>query len=362
MKNYLIGIKMRKLATIRRIDELVPIEGSDLVQIARIDGWQCVVKKSEFNVGDLCVYFEIDSHLPIRPEFEHLRKNSFKKMGEREGFRIKTIKLRGELSQGLALPLSILGEAHEIFTIGEGCIGADVTADLDVQKYEPPIPAELAGRVSGNFPGFIPKTEQIRCQNHKHDIFVKNADTKYEVTMKMDGTSFTGYSNVDKTGVCGRNWELDINEENKNNTLVRMFIDSGLQTALNNLGRNIAVQGELMGPGIQKNREGFLEHKLFVFDIYDIDAKKYLGSDDRLQVLDALYGNGLAQGKVQHVPIFSKNNTIAQLGINSVGELLKDAEGPSFKHPIREGKVYKSMDGTFSFKAISNQYLLKSED
>jgi RNA ligase (TIGR02306 family) len=354
---------MRKLATIRRISELLPIEGADLVQLAKIDGWQCVVKKSEFVVGDLCVYFEIDSHLPVRPEFEILRRNSFKRMGEREGFRIKTIKLRGQLSQGLALPLDILGQPHEIFTIGEGCIGADVSDDLDVQKYEAAIPTELAGQVKGNFPGFIKKTDQERCQNMYRDIFVDNADARYEITMKLDGTSLTAYYNAGVEGVCGRNWDLKLDDPmNEHNSLIRMYVDSGLGAALRLFGKNYAVQGELMGAGIQKNREGLLVHKLFVFDIYDIDNSRYMSPADRHQIMEELWLKGVNRDMVRHVPLQNMSVTLSEIGITDITGLLAMAEGPSITHAIREGLVFKRMDGGFSFKAISNKFLLKEED
>jgi RNA ligase (TIGR02306 family) len=362
---------MRKLATIRKIDQLLPIEGADLIQLAKIDGWQCVVKKSEFNVGDYCVYFEIDSHLPIRPEFEILRRNSLKKMGDREGFRIKTIKLRGQLSQGLALPVHLFfndfidsdydegQELSEFFWI----IGNDLSDLLDVQKYEAPIPAQLAGQVRGNFPGFIRKTDQERCQNMARDIFVDNKGARYEVTMKLDGSSFTAYRKDEKDGVCGRNWELDINEKNEGNSLVRMYVDSGLQRVLHELELNIAVQGELMGPGIQKNREGFASHKLFVFDIFNIDQGEYIGPKERRSILKDMYDLGLNENMVAHVPVIAYEAELYDtLGITDVDGLLYLADGTSINNPIREGIVFKRLDGKFSFKAISNKFLLKEED
>src|SRR5438309_10635527 len=96
----------RKLATIRRISKIEPIEGADRIVKATIDGWELVTQKDNYRVGDLCVYFEIDSFLPVRPEFEFLRKGCFKSTKNLgDGFRIKTIKLRGQVSQGLSLPL-----------------------------------------------------------------------------------------------------------------------------------------------------------------------------------------------------------------------------------------------------------------
>jgi len=309
---------------------------------------------------------EIDSFLPIRPEFEFLRKSSFKKMGDQEGFRIKSIKLRGKLSQGLALPYAMFPDAMTAFhktrayDPDEG--NFDVTDILGVQKYEAPIPAELSGQVAGNFPSFIKKTDQERCQNLGVEIFETNKDARYEVTVKLDGTSFTGFFNNGEDGVCSRNWSLKVNEENQYNSFVRMFINSGLQSVLHSYGKNIAVSGELMGPGIQGNRENLREHRLYVFDIYNIDEQRYMTPDERHDTMDELWTYGVDGNIVRHVPILHNYVTLPQLNISNTDDLLAFAEGPSLTHSIREGLVYKSFDGKFSFKTISNKFLLKSED
>ena len=354
---------MRKLATIRKIDNLLPIEGADLIMAAVIDGWTVVVKKSEFEVGELCVYCEIDSFLPDgNPAWQHLVEKHPRMFEGQRGHRLKTVRLRGQVSQGFLAPLSVLGPPENIFTIGEGCIGADVSEQLGIKKFELPVPAELAGQVGGNFPGFIPKTDQERCQNIGNDIFVANAESKYEVTMKMDGSSFTGFAMEGAPGVCGRNWELKINDDNASNSLVRMYVDSGLQAALLAFGKNLAVQGELMGHGIQGNREELKAHKLFVFDMYDIDAKAYLTPEERHATLTELWNLGLSRDMVEHSPVLYMGVTMGELGITSVQGLLKFAEGASYHHPVREGLVFKRVDGGFSFKAISNSYLLKEKD
>jgi len=352
---------MRKLATIRKIADLLPIEGADLILTAIIDGWTVVVKKNEFQVGDLCVYFEIDSFLPDgNPAWQHLVEKHPRMFEGNRGHRLKTVRLRGQLSQGFAAPILSLFDQFSAFNIFE--IGDDVSDRLNIKKFELPVPTELAGQVGGNFPGFIPKTDQERCQNIGIDIFVKNADSRYEVTMKMDGTSFTGFAMDGVPGVCGRNWELKINDDNATNSLVRMYVDSGLQAALLDFGHNYAVQGELMGHGIQRNREGLTAHKLFVFDIYDIDGKCYLTPEQRHNVLTELWNRGMSRDMVEHAPVLSMGVTLAELGISNVKELLDFAEGPSFVHPIREGLVFKRVDGQFSFKAISNLFLLREKD
>jgi RNA ligase (TIGR02306 family) len=241
-------------------------------------------------------------------------------------------------------------------------IGMDVSALLNIQKWDPPMPADLAGQAAGYFPHFIKKTDQERCQNLYEDIFIKNKDTRYEVTMKLDGTSFTAFYVDKEEGVCGRNLELKVNEQNEGNALVRMYVDSGLQDALRKVGRNLALQGELMGPKIQANRENFKSHRLYTFDIYDIDGSCQLNPYDRRDALQSLYDAGLKKDYVYHVPIFAFNVSLQELGISNIADLLMQAEGPSIVHPVREGDVYKSMDGQFSFKAISNQFLLKVKD
>jgi hypothetical protein len=171
----------RKLSTVQRVAKILPIPDADAIEIAMINSWKVVVKKGEYKEGDLCIYCEIDSFLPIREEFEFLRKSSYKKMGDQEGFRLKTIRLRQQISQGLLLPLSIL-EGEEEMKIGiskqphgdqlqlgpydDALIieeGTDVTKLLGIMKYEPPIPASLAGKVKGNFPSWARKTDQERC-------------------------------------------------------------------------------------------------------------------------------------------------------------------------------------------------------
>ena len=360
---------MRRLATIRMIDEIKSIDGADKICAYRIDGWWIVDFIDLFKVGDLCVYMEVDSFIPITPAVEHLRAKAFKRMGEKEGIRIKTIKLRGQLSQGLALPLSkfsevpVQMEGYTEYKFGDNVwnIGEDVSDHLGVVLYELPIPTQLAGQVRGNFPNFIKKTDQERCQNLGRDIFETNKDSKYEVTMKLDGSSFTAYFNNGTDGVCSRNMDLELGEWNVGNSLVRMYIDSGLQAALAVLGRNIAVQGELLGVGIQGNKEGFIFHKLAIFDVYDIDAQCHKAPKIRFEIINDLFNLGLNKEMVIQVPVLYLDVNLSDLNICNMSGLLEFAKGPSIHAPLREGVVFKRMDGQFSFKVINNDWLLKNE-
>ena len=209
----------RKLASIRKISNIQPIEGADKIELVTVDGWKVVVAKDVgHKIGDLVIYCEIDSFLPIKPEFEFLRKSSYKKMGDQEGFRLKTIKLRGVTSQGLILPLSVL-EGDDEMKIGISKqpwgdqlqlgpydntlvleVGADVTEHLGIVKYEPPIPAELAGKVKGLFPSFLRKTDEERIQNLS-DQYDELKTHTYYVTEKLDGSSATFYYNDGVFGV-----------------------------------------------------------------------------------------------------------------------------------------------------------------
>lgn len=439
------AVNKRKLVTVRTIDALDPIEGKDLIEVATIEGWKVVVKKGEFKIGDPCVYFEIDSFLPDgNPAWQFLVDKSSRTFEGQKGHKLRTIKMGGQISQGLVLPLCAVeyidlivnGQPeYETFDDATGVAIAsiceqqkhlairdiDFSALLGIKKYEAPLPAELAGQAKGLFPSFIQKTDQERCQNLKAEIFgyedvlvpfdetavpsevlreleIKGVvravevdgvypvfmkvlsakaspDDVYEITMKLDGSSMTGFgrlvddsvdgvaAKVYEDGICSRNLQLKINEENASNTFVSTFINSGLRKAIEayvlETGHSIAVQGELMGPNIQGNREQFKDFKFFVFDIYDIDQGHYYPPLLRTNVFNRLKELG---ANIEHVPVIDPIVKLGELNLNSIEDLLNFAEGPSIKHPVREGLVFKRMDGQFSFKAISNAFLAKEKD
>ncbi len=359
----------RKLVTIRKIADINPIPGADAIEVATVDGWKLVVKKGEFKPGDLCVYFEIDSFLPESdPRYSFLMKSGVREFEGVRGHKLRTVKLRGQISQGLALPVPLFyadfdesfedegQELSEFFREGQ-----ELTKLLGIKKYEAPIPAALAGQVKGGFPFFIKKTDQERCQNIVKEIFEDNATSKYEITTKLDGTSVTYYHREGEVGVCSRNLELKINEENKDNSLVKMFVESGLIDAIKAFG-NVAIQGELMGPGIQGNREALKTHKFFVFDIQDLDTGTYFWPIERHEMMSRLSKYGVSSDYIAHVPIMFYNDSLDMHGITNVDQLLAFAEGPSINHAVREGLVFKRHDGEFSFKAISNSFLAKEKD
>jgi RNA ligase (TIGR02306 family) len=355
----------RKLVTIRKISEIKPIPDADAIEIAIVDGWQCVVKKNTFKVGDFAFYFEIDSFLPTdREEFSFLKPANGKKTVYNgiEGHRLRTIKLRKQLSQGLLIPaenhLPLEGKSDK--TIDSEDLNIDYSIDFGVQKWEAPIPAQLAGSVKSTFPSYIiPKTDQERIQNIIGDVYeeVMQVNTKFEVTLKLDGSSMTVYSYNDVIGVCSRNMEL---VENEDNTFWKTAKSSGSIEWLKRQGHNYAIQGELMGPGIQGNSENLKEHQFFVYDIYDIDEKRYLTSTERLSIWP-----------FDHVPVYSTmklfqgtfNEDKSTSSKKYLLEYLLDlAVGSSLNSSVREGLVFKStFNPSFSFKVISNEFLLKEK-
>ena len=337
---------MRKLATIRKIDSIGPIEGADAIEVAQVGGWKVVIKKNEFKVGDLAVYFEIDSWIP-----DHLAPFLSKGHAPRvfngvPGERLRTVKLRGQVSQGLLLPMFILTN------YGADLVeGSDVSDTLNIQKYEPPVSAQLAGQVSGGFPSFIPKTDQERIQNLSREFKEwKAAGYTWTESEKCDGSSFTAYFHDGKFGICSRNWEL---LESKENTLWNTAAKYNLREKLTMSGRNLAIQAELLGPGIQGNIYKLTNHMLAVFDVFDIDKQEYLIPKEKKEIIE---GFGL-----ESVPILTSTRSFNAM---SVQEVLKLAEGKSIvggAGPEREGLVFNCNETRISFKAISNSFLLRQK-
>ena len=341
---------IRKLASVRKIASVEAIPDADNIVCATVDGWKLVTQKSNnFQAVDLVVYFEIDSFLPMTERFEFLRKSSYKVMDNVEGFRLKTIKLRGQVSQGLILPLS------EFADHGQMEEGDDLTEVLGIKKWEAPLHPSLAGKARGNFPEFIRKTDQERVQNvFKYFSRYKKTSSRYEMTLKLDGSSTTIYCKSGYVGVCSRNLDLTETEEN---AFWKVARSTNLISALESYGRNIAIQGELMGPGVQGNRENLKALDLYVFDIFDIDKQEYMDYEERKSVIGNLISLNASFKEAPNLGIIDIND------IESVQQMLDMADRPSISHPIAEGIVFKSLTNPrHSFKVINNKFLLKEKD
>lgn len=365
----------RKLVTVRMVSEIRPIDKADRIELAVVEGgWQCVVKKGEFSPGDIGVYFEIDSFLPMsNPIFEFLRKDSRVWDGNL-GTRLRTIRLRGSLSQGLLLPMKDLQFQKDV---GKA---KDLAKFFGVVKWEREIPekveykkswinstirflvpnryigavfAYLYGvkKLQSSWPPFLRKTDEERIQN----IISEKAGSidLFEVTGKMDGSSMTVYVNKGIFGVCSRNRSIAPGEGGNFNKIVDKY---NLRTLLPSImgAQNIAIQGELCGPNIQGNYEELDDHDFFVFRVWDIDRQCYMSPAGRDNVLEQLRYGGVDLKKVP----FIQRTTLAMF--KTVNDFLDLADGPSLKAKNREGVVFQKVDGTDSFKVISNTYLLET--
>jgi RNA ligase (TIGR02306 family) len=337
---------MRKMASIRKIDDIRPIDGADAIECAVVGGWTVVVKKGEFAVGDLAVYCEIDSWIPTElAPFLSKGKEPREFEGVR-GERLRTVKLRGQLSQGLLLNLDTALSFTNTFQEGD-----DVSEVLNIKKWEMQVPAQLAGQVKGNFPSLIPKTDQERCQNLVKEIAgAIESGLRFEVTEKLEGSSMTCYVIGGEFGVCSRNLDL---KRDEHNTFWKVAIEEDIEEKMRQFGEDFAIQGELIGPGIQGNIYKLSKPEFHVFDVYNVTAGVYLTPIQRQALIEKM---GL-----KHVPVLNYGADLSDtLQVEDVDGLLKFAEGKSglCKTQEREGVVFKEHNGGFTFKAISNKYLL----
>jgi RNA ligase (TIGR02306 family) len=340
---------MRKLATIRRVSEILPIPGADAIDCAVIDGWKVVIQRGEYAVGDLVVYCEVDSWIPHELAPFLSRGNPPRAFNGVLGERLRTIKLRGQLSQGLVLSMKALPDAVE---------GDDVSELLGIQKWEPHVVegSQRQGAVS-NWPAEIPKTDEERIQNLTRE-WPALRQLCYEVTEKLEGSSMTVGKLHGEFIVCSRNVKLD-REDGGNFWAVAIRED--LESKLQDFD-NLVLQGELIGPGIQGNYYNLSQHEFFVFGVYSIKDGVYLNPYARREFCQSL---GL-----HHVPVIDPSFCPVPViyapftqEVYPVADILMMADGKSLLSPYksREGLVFKQVDGYEHWKAVSNEYLLKEK-
>jgi RNA ligase (TIGR02306 family) len=329
----------RKLASVQKIVDIQPIVGADMIVRATVLAWHVVVKKNQFNVGDLCCYFEIDSLLPKQPWNEFLFKTTS------DVYRLRTVKLRGQISQGLVVSLNDLPQ------IVDAKEGDDVTELLGITKWEPTIPAQLAGKVKGNFPSFLIKTDEQRIQGEPSLFEELKAAGKVYAAIKCDGSSMTCYNWENKVGVCSRNLDL---LEDDNNSFWKIVNKYDLK---NKLQDGYAIQAELVGPGIQDNRMGLKEIDCYVFNVYDIYNHKFLDYEE--------FKKFVVELGMKHVPVAYEGDLGSFPTINSMLDFASTmnydnglpAEGLVWR-PVVE-KHSEVLEGRLSLKTISNRFLLK---
>ena len=346
---------MRKLASIQKVLSIEPIEGADRIELATVLGWQCVVNKGQFAPGDLGVYFEIDSFLPVREEFEFLRSSSYKNtdlMGE--GFRLRTQKFRGQISQGLLLPVSAFREIPQDMAEGE-----DVTDLLGVRKWEIEEMATTGGTVIGTLPWNVPHTDETRIQTEP-ELLQEFAELEYYISTKMDGSSHSVcLDKNDGFHVTGHNYEYrDDGKSSFHEFVNKMGLKEKLEAFLKEEGlEHITVQGEFCAPGIQGNRLRLKAPEWYVFTVMENGNRVGLN-----RMLDVCHRIG-----AQTVPVEETDCDLPGK-YPTVQALLERADGEYPNGGKKEGivirptePVYSPKLGTYlSMKVINNRYLLKN--
>lgn len=330
---------MRRLVSIQKIRSIEPIAGADMIEMVRVLGWAVVVKKGEFKIGDKVVYAEIDSLFPKKPEFEFLKNCNY---------RIRTIRLRGQISQGICFPMSILPK-------GKYEDGQDVTELLGVKKYEPPIPMCLDGIMKGKFPVFLKKTDELRVQVLQN-ILNKYKGIECYISEKLEGSSSTFYLYNNDFGCCTK--DLDILED-ENNALWIIAKKNNIKEKLKKLNMgNIAIQGEIIGESIQRNIYGFSrnDRRLYIYKIFDIDKYRYYDYKEVVEISKKL--------DIPTVPILDDKFLL----IDNIDQLVELSKGNSAINPKvkREGIVVTAKKDygdieyqRLSFKVINPEYLIK---
>lgn len=298
-------LKMKNLATIQRVTNVRKHPNADALDLVQVLGWQVVTKRGEYKDGDFCVYVVIDTVLPERPEFEFLRNKHF---------RIKPIRLRGEESAGIVFPTSLVSfcgvtadgrgfffnrkdaNGHEDHGIHE--VGDDVSELLGIKHYEKPVPAELAGQMVGHIPGFLIITDEDNLRTYP-DAVPEMYGRPYYITRKEDGSSGTYFVKGGEFGVCSRRIHLKESEGNGFWKIARKY-DLAKILPIAFPDRDIAIQGEVVGPGVQKNPLGLNELDFRLFNIFDIVQRGYLDYGAIVKFCDT-YG-------IPRVPVISEGS------------------------------------------------------
>ena len=347
---------MRKLASIQRIWKIEPIEGADRIELAFVLGWQCVVNKGQFKPMDPAVYFEIDSFLPIREEFEFMRSSSYRKtdiMGE--GFRLKTMKFRGKVSQGLLLPVNVFPEIDGIPEIG-----TDVTEIIGVKKWEIEERVTTGGTVIGNLPFDVPHTDETRVQAEP-ELINDFAGLVYYITTKMDGSSHSVAYDDNGFHVTGHNYEY---KDDGKSAFYELVKERSIESKVRDFCKDndikiLTIQGELCAPGIQKNRLKLIKPEWYVFTIRENGKRVSLRCMQ--EICEKL---GLIMVPVEEI------GTDLPSKYPTVDALLERADGEYPNGGRKEGIVIRPTEPVFcerisaelSMKVVSNKYLIKNEE
>jgi RNA ligase (TIGR02306 family) len=325
-----------KLASIQVISDIRPIEGADRIEAATVLGYQTVIKKGEFRPGDFCVWHEPDTVAAEKPEYEFLRK---------QGFRLKVSRFKGQVSQGLALPLSVLPKTNY-------AVGDDVTALTGIRKYEKPLSPNLVGVAKGAFPSWMPKTDEPNLRSFPAAL-AEFIGRECVITQKVDGTSGTFYLRGGEFGVCTRNLEL---LDDPASMFWRVAREHRLAERLATLGGDFALQGEVHGEGIQGNHLGVKGVSFAAFNLFDIAKHAYA---DHRTLAEFSRNTGLPmvrivwQGRFE----FQLPELVALASAQDYAPG-QPAEGIVIR-PVDEARSQVLESGRLSAKVISERYALK---
>ena len=347
--------KNRKLASVQYVHDVTPIPDADRIELAHVLGWQCVVKKGQFKKGDLGVYFEIDSFLPIREEFEFLRGSCFKNseiLGT--GFRLRTQKFRGQVSQGLLLPLEVFPEIK-----ADASIGTDLTEILGVRKWEIEERATTGGTIIGSLPPDVPHTDETRLQAQP-DLLEEFKGKPYYISTKMDGSSHS--LSIDESGfhVTGHNYEYKddgsssfyefVKERDYRSAMEQYMSGQGIGT--------LTIQGEFCAPGIQRNRLKLKKPEWYVFTVR-IDGNR-VGLEKMKKVAEAI-GAPTVPIEEEGIDLPGKYPTVEALLLRAEGSYPNGGPKEGIVIRTTEPEFCPLISGPLSMKIVSNKYLLKEE-
>lgn len=364
----------RQLATIQRILDINPIPDAEAIERVTVKGWNVVSEKNIHKIGDLAIYIEIDSIIPIYPEFEFLRKSSYRQFKDgTEGFLLRTVTMRGQVSQGLLLPLSIIQNITNYqFHYNTDSVtlwnnddkgeiyfkeGDDITQLLGITKYEEPIPDEITITAKGMSPSFVPDSSLPRAQNSQ-DFINRYAGETFRQTEKLDGWAVSYYLNSDVFGVCSRGVDF---KEIKGNPYWDFAKKSNLEERLRKVldpGTNIVLQGELIGEGIAKNK-----YKLKGKTVRFYNCRSHTGEDGPVSIILQVLNFQTDDEILLECPVINENYTLP----STVEQLVQDATIRSILNPAiwAEGYVLKhktisrDFKGKTSLKVINPNFLLK---
>jgi hypothetical protein len=381
--------EMRNLCTIQTIKSMENIEGKDRIKLASFEsvGWKVIVS-TEQKVGGKVVYCEPDTLLPVKPEFEFLRKRCFKESWN--GFVIKRMKMANVFSEGLAIPISEIPDLKTAIK-NKWKDDTDVTEDIGAKKYDPELLEEqnsikskkynwfqkllfripfmkrliMGEKTSKAWPSFISKTDETRIQNLNYLFNDAHKGIRLDMTEKLDGQSSTfglikGYFYVCSRNMCVYKEKVGKIKKKKPVTskFVQTAIDYEVENKLSKVGHDVYIQCEQMGPGIQKNKYGLTKTDIYVFNVFDCELNRYLVWEE-LDSFCKKYG-------FQSVPYVGS----LMFMFNNIDEIIPISKGMSVLNPNvpREGIVLrasvptgpeKGMSNMFSFKIINPDFLIK---